>query len=192
MPNVFEVLRKDHDEVKAMLVRLEVGPQAGLGATGEQVAQRRQLVDEMIIEESKHEAAEQQYFWPTVRALGREGDRVADEAIEQETQGESVLGELEKLDGDDERFEPVLATFISAARAHIAFEEAHTWPLLAATLSARSRRSSSGEEITRAKKMALTRPHPSMPPPGRAQKTAGPVAAAADRLRDAVTGRGRH
>jgi hypothetical protein len=191
MPNVFEVLRKDHDEVKAMLVRLEAGPQSGLGATGEQVAQRRRLIDDMIIEESKHEAAEQQYFWPAVRALGPEGDRVADEAIEQETRGEQMLGELEKLGADDERFEPVLATFISAARAHIAFEEAHTWPLLAAALSV-EQADELGDKITRAKKMAPTRPHPRVSPAEGAQKTAGPMAGVTDRLRDAVTGRGRH
>ena len=190
MPNVFEVLRKDHDEVKAMLVRLEAGPQVSHGATAEQIAQRRHLVDEVIIEESRHEAAEQQYFWPTVRALGPEGDRVADEAIEQETQGERVLNELEKLDADDERFEPVLATFISAARAHIAFEEAHAWPLLGTALNV-EQADELGDKITRAKKMAPTRPHPHTPPTEGAQKTAGPMAGVADRLRDVVTGRGR-
>jgi Hemerythrin HHE cation binding domain len=190
MPNVFEVLRKDHDEVKAMLVRLEAGPAVTLGATAEQIAQRRHVVDDVIIEESAHEAVEQQYFWPLVRALGPDGDRIADEALEQETQGEWVLNELEKLDADDERFEPVLATFISAARAHIAFEEAHTWPLLAAALSV-EQADELGDKITRAKKMAPTRPHPRVSPAEGAQKTAGPMAGVTDRLRDAVTGRGR-
>jgi hypothetical protein len=136
MPNVFEVLRADHHDVKAMLIRLESGPQASLGATAEQIAQRKHLVDELIIEQSRHEAAEQQYFWPMVRALGPEGDRVADQGLEQEAQGESVLNELDKLDPDDERFESVLAALISDGRAHIAFEEAHAWPLLGAALSA--------------------------------------------------------
>ena len=136
MPNVFEVLRTDHHEVKAMLILLESGPQASLGATAEQIAQRRHLADELIIEQSRHEATEQQYFWPLVRALGPEGDRVADQGLEQEAHGESVLNELEKLDADDERFESALAAFISDARAHIAFEEAHAWPLLGAALSA--------------------------------------------------------
>jgi len=190
MPNVFEVLRTDHHEVKAMLIRLESGPQASLGATAEQIAQRKHLVDELIIEQSKHEAAEQQYFWPMVRALGPEGDRVADQGLEQEAQGESVLNELDKLDADDERFESVLAAFISDGRAHIAFEEAHAWPLLGAALSA-EQAEELGDKISQAKKMAPTRPHPHTPPTEGAQKTAGPMARVADRLRDAVTGRGR-
>ncbi len=175
MPNVFEVLRKDHDEIKAMFVRLEAGPPVSHGATAEQVERRRRLVDDVIIEESAHEAVEQQYFWPALRSLGPEGDRVADQGFEQETQGEWVLNELEKLDADDERFEAVVATFISAARAHIAFEEAHAWPLLAAALSV-EQADALGDKITRAKK----------------KETAGPMAGVADRLRDAVTGRSRH
>ena len=190
MPNVFEVLRTDHHEVKAMLIRLESGPQASLGATAEQIAQRKHLVDELIIEQSKHEAAEQQYFWPMVRALGPEGDRVADQGREQEAQGESVLNELDKLDADDERFESVQSAFISDARAHIAFEEAHAWPLLGAALSA-EQAEELGDKISQAKKMAPTRPHPHTPPTEGAQKTAGPMAGVADRLRDTVTGRGR-
>ena len=183
MPNVFEVLRKDHEEVKAMLVRLEAGPAVTLGAAAEQIAQRRHVVDDVIIEESVHEAVEQQYFWPLVRALGPDGDRVADEALKQETQIEWVLNELGKLDADDDRFEPALATFISAARAHIAFEEAHAWPLPAAALTA-EQADELGNKITRAKKMAPTRPH--------TQKAAGPMTGVADRFRDAVTDRGRH
>lgn len=59
MPGVFQVLEKDHDEVKAMLGQLEEGPRARSGATAEQLAFRKQSVDEAIIEESRHEAAEQ-------------------------------------------------------------------------------------------------------------------------------------
>lgn len=200
MPNVFEVLRKDHDEVKAMLVRLEAGPAVTPGATAEQIARRRNLVDEVIIEESTHEAVEQQYFWPLVRALGPDGGRIAEEALEQETQGEWVLNELQKLDADDERFEAVLATFISAARAHIAFEEAHAWPLLAAALTV-EQADELGDKIARAKKTAPTRPHPSVSPAEGAagaagtagtQTIPGTMTGIADRFRDAITGRGRH
>jgi hypothetical protein len=39
--------------------------------------------------------------------------------------------------------------------------------------------------------MAPTRPHPNVPAQPGVLKTAGPVAAAADKIRDSVTGRGR-
>jgi hypothetical protein len=190
MPDVFQVLRKDHDEVKAMLAELAEGPKASTGATDEQLAFRKRAVDQVIIEESKHEAAEQQYFWPAVKRLGPDGARVAEVGLEQEAEADPVLAELDKLHPADEGFEERLLAFTSAARAHITYEEAHAWPLLRASISADDAQAL-GDQITRAKKLAPTRPHPHVPPQPGAVKTAGPVAGAADRLRDAATGRGK-
>jgi hypothetical protein len=191
MTTVFDVLRQDHNEVKAMLTRLEAGPKGTAGAGEGQLAERKRLVDQLIMEEVRHEAAEQQHFWPALRNLGADGERIADEALEQEKTGESILDELDKLSPDNEEFDLMLARFTSDARAHIAFEEAHAWPLLETSLTGRESEEL-GDKITRAKKMAPTRPHPSVPPQPGAQKAAGTMAAAADKLRDAVTGRGRH
>ena len=190
MPDVFEVLKKDHDEVKAMLAQLQEGPRASTGATAEQLAFRKQSVDAVIIEESKHEAAEQMYFWPAVKRLGPDGERIAEAGLEQEAEADPVLAELDKLQPDDEGFEERLIAFTAAARAHITYEEAHAWPLLRASISA-DEAQALGDQITRAKKLAPTRPHPHVPPQPGAVKIAGPVAAVADRLRDAVTGRGK-
>jgi hemerythrin-like domain-containing protein len=190
MPDVFQVLKTDHDEVKAMLAQLEEGPKASTGATAEQLAFRKRSVDQVIIEESKHEAAEQQYFWPAVKRLGPDGLRVAQLGLEQEAEADPVLADLDKLQPDNEEFEERLVAFASAARAHIAYEEAHAWPLLRAAISANEAQHL-GEQITRAKKLAPTRPHPHVPQQPGAVKTAGPVAGVADRLRDAVTGRGK-
>ena len=160
MPDVFDVLGKDHDEVKAMLARLEEGPKATGGAVpAQELAERKRLVDELIIENSKHEAAERQYFWPAVRNLGPDGDRIAGEAIDQETRGERVLDELDKINPrEHERFEELVAAFTSDARAHIAFEEGHAWPLLRAAITA-EQSAKLGDRIAAAKKTAPTRLH---------------------------------
>jgi hypothetical protein len=189
MPDVFQVLRKDHDEVKAMLAKLEEGPSAGTGATAEQLGFRKRAVEAVIIEESKHEAAEQMYFWPAVKQLGPDGQRIAEVGLEQEAEADPVLADLDKLQPDDEGFEERLAVFTGAARAHITYEEAHAWPLLRASISA-DEAQALGDQITQAKKLAPTRPHPHVPSQPGAVKSAGPVAGVADRLRDAVTGRG--
>ncbi len=190
MPDVFQVLKKDHDEVKAMLAQLEAGPTAATGATAEQLAFRKRAVDRMNIEEAMHEAVEQQYFWPAVKRLGADGVRVAEVGLEQETEADPILADLDKATAEDEDFEERLTAFISAARAHLAFEGAHAWPLLRAALSA-DEAELLGEQITEAKGLAPTRPHPHVPAQPGAVKYAGPVAGVADRLRDALTGRGR-
>lgn len=38
MTNAFDVLSKDHEEVKRMLTELELGPTAATGANGDQLA----------------------------------------------------------------------------------------------------------------------------------------------------------
>jgi len=188
--DVLDVLGHDHNQVKYLQEQLEAIPGVTKGGSTEQQQRRASIVDMMRIRLAQHETAEEQYFWPAVRALGPEGDRIADEAIEQETTGESAMDTLDKLRPEDEEFETVLSTLISDARAHIAYEEAHAWPLLETTLT-RQQAQELGDDIVKAKKMGPTRPHPGVPPQPGPMKAAGPVAAAADKLRDAITGRGK-
>jgi len=189
MTSVFEVLGHDHEEVKRMLSELEKGPTSETGASQDQLALRKKMTEQLIIEESKHEAVEEMYFWPTVRDRVPDGGKLAGEAIEQEQEGKQVLDKLDKLDADDTDFEDVLTKFIKAGREHIAFEETRVWPGLRAALSQQEARELGGK-LAEGKKTAPTRPHPRTPASPGVLKTAGSAAAAADRVRDAATGRG--
>ena len=189
MPDVFEVLSRDHEEVKRMLSEFEAGPTAAAGASADQLALRKKMAQTLVIEESKHEAVEEMYFWPAVRDRLPDGGRLADQANEQEQEGKEVLNSLDKADADDPRFEELLGKFITAGREHIAFEETQVWPGLRAALS-EAEAATLGNKLEQAKKTAPTRPHPGTSASPGVLKSAGPVAAAADRARDAVTGRG--
>jgi len=189
MADVFTVLAQDHQEVKAMLAELEKGPTSASGASEDQLALRKKMTETLIIEESKHEALEEMYFWPAVREHHSAGDTLADEATTQEQEAKHVLAELDKLDASDARFEELLGEFIGAAREHIAFEEDQVWPGLRSVLSAQVA-GELGTKIAEGKKTAPTRPHPHTPASPSVLKTAGPAVAAADKARDAATGRG--
>jgi hemerythrin-like domain-containing protein len=188
MADVFTVLAKDHEEVKGMLSELEKGPTKATGGGEDQLALRKKMTEQLIIEESRHEAVEEMYFWPAVRDHLSDGDALADQATGQEQDAKQVLAELDKLDAGEAEFEKLLAKFITDAREHIAFEETQVWPGMRAALSS-ERAAELGEQIAEAKKTAPTRPHPHTPPSPGVLKAAGPVAAAADKLRDKVTGR---
>ena len=188
MPNAFDVLAKDHEEVKRMLTELEVGPTAATGADPDQLALRKKMVQQLVIEESKHEAVEEMHFWPAVHKRVADGTDLANQARRQEQEGKEVLARLDKLDPDDEGFEALLATFIRAGRTHIAFEEMTVWPSLRDVLTF-AEADDLGRELQDAKKHAPTRPHPKTPASPTVLKAAGPAVAAADRLRDAATGR---
>ena len=84
MADEFTVLAKDHEEVKRMLAELEKCPTKGTGASEDQLALRKKMTEELIIEESKHEALEEMYFWPAVREHLAAGNTLADTATGQE------------------------------------------------------------------------------------------------------------
>jgi Hemerythrin HHE cation binding domain len=189
MADAFTVLAQDHEEVKGMLAELEQGPTRGAGASQDQLARRKKLAEQLIIEESKHEALEEMYFWPAVRAYHADGNTLADEAAGQEQQAKEVLAKLDKLEAGDPEFDELLAEFTGAAREHIEFEETQVWPGLRPVLPA-DEAAELGRKITDGKKTAPTRPHPHTPASPGVLKAAGPAVAAADKARDAVTGRG--
>ena len=189
MADAFEVLAKDHAEVKQMLTQLELGAIRQGGAGAEQLTQRKKLAQQLVIEASRHEAVEEMYFWPAVREHLSSGDQLADTAIGQEDEGKEVLDKLDKLDADDPEFEKLLAEFTRAGREHIDYEETQVWPGLRAALTAEQSQEI-GRKMEAGKKTAPTRPHPRTPSSPGVLKATGPVAAAADKARDAITHRG--
>jgi hypothetical protein len=190
MPDVFTVLGQDHAEVKQMLATLERGPTRAGGASAPQLRERKKLVHTLIIAESKHEAVEEEFFWPVVRDMSGGGPQLADQGTSQEQEAKVVLDRLDKLNPADDEFEELVAAIIRDGRAHIAFEEERVWPRLRELLIPAGAEEL-GLQLMRGKDTAPTRPHPEIPPRPGVLKGTGPVAAIVDRLRDAVTGRGR-
>lgn len=180
MADVFDVLSADHTVVKQMLTQLEGGPDWAAGVTEAQLATRAQVAEKLIIESSRHEAVEEQYFWPTVRDRVPGGDRLAGYAISQEDDAMHVLARLHKLGLGDSEFDDLLAKFIPAAREHIDYEESQVWRPLREVLSA-AEAEDLGCRLADAKKTAPTRPHPRTPVNPVVPKTAGSAAAAGKR-----------
>ncbi|HEY2237740.1 MAG TPA: hemerythrin domain-containing protein [Streptosporangiaceae bacterium] len=190
MPDVFAVLGQDHAEVKQMLDTLEAGPTRMGGASTSQLEARKKLVEALIIAESKHEAVEEEYFWPVVNDLSGDGPALAEQGTHQEQLAKVILDRLGKLDPADDDFEELVAAIVRDGRSHIAFEEERVWPRLRELLNP-SGAEKLGMQLLRAKDTAPTRPHPNVPPRPGVLKAGGPVAALTDRVRDKITGRGK-
>lgn len=189
MGDVFQMLKADHDAIAAVLGRLEAARPPADADPG-WLRARKRLVERLIIEETKHETVEEEYFWPAVREHVVGGDTLADEATGQEQQAKSILMELDGLDTGDARFEELLAGFIGAARAHLAFEETRVWPRLRRALTG-TQAAKLGNAMKKGKSLAPTHPNPDIAPEPGILQASGALTAAADRLRDAATGRGR-
>lgn len=189
MADVFEVLSADHADVKGILTVLQESPGHGQ-ASGAVQAARQDVADYLVMDSSRHEAAEEQYFWPAVRERVSDGSALADKAISQEQRAKEILARLDKCSSGDAEFDRLLAEYIPAARQHIAFEESRVWPSLREVLSP-AEAQDLGEKIQAAEAKGPTRPHPRTPPSPGVLKAAGPAVAVIDRLRDAMSGRGR-
>jgi len=189
MADVFEVLSADHADVKGMLRVLQESPGHDQASDAVQAA-RKDVADYLIMDSSRHEAAEEQYFWPTVRDRVKNGSALADKAISQEQRAKEILARLDKVNSRDEEFDRLLAEYIPAARQHIAYEESQVWPGLRQVLSP-AEAQDLGQKIQAAEDKGPTRPHPHAPPSPGVLKTAGPAVAVIDKLRDAMSGRGR-
>ena len=178
------VLTRDHNQVKALQEQLEALPSHATGGSAAQMSQRQSIVDMITVKLSQHEAVEEEYFWPVVRQALTDGDRWADEAIEQEQQGKDALTALGKLEPDTSEFDELVEKLVLLLRRHVAYEE-KLFLKLKSAMSAEERREL-GEKLLAAKKLSPTRPHPHTPAAPGVLKTAGVDAAAADKVRDAV------
>jgi hemerythrin-like domain-containing protein len=158
MSTAFEVLGRDHEEVRQIFTELELGLTAASGADRDQLALRGRIVQHLIVQESKHEAVEETYFWPVVGERLTDGPELAGQARDQERVAKEILGELDKLTPEDEEFEGRLAEFIRVARAHIAFEETTVWPSLWAVLNA-AESDDLGRRLEEGKRTATGVPH---------------------------------
>lgn len=137
MADVFDILRRDHDEVSALLEHLAVGPAASTGASEEELRLRKQLTDQLITEEARHGAAEDEYIWPVVRERIPDGNLLADQAATRERQARKIRGSLRKLSATDDEFDRLLIQYVRDGRAHITYQETQVWPQLRQVLSQR-------------------------------------------------------
>lgn len=144
--DVFDVLRNDHVQLKAILTLLLAGS-----------PDEYTLSQRLVAAASRHERAEEMHFWPTVRIKVKGGNALADAAIFQEGKGKQILDQLRRTRPGSQKFDELLIRFAAAGQAHMAYEESEVWPALESALNA-SERSELGERLEQAEK-APAQPH---------------------------------
>ncbi|MDO0929100.1 hemerythrin domain-containing protein [Streptomyces sp. TG1A-8] len=180
--NVIQELTTDHREVEEIFGRFESLPSGS--------PERKVLADRATIELVRHSVAEEAYLYPSVREHLSGGDSLADKELQDHARAEQIMKDMEGLDADDPQFDTLMARLMSEIRSHVADEEENLFPQLQAACPPEAL-DELGEKVRRAKKTAPTRPHPAAPDKPPANKMMAPGAGLVDRLRDALSGRGK-
>jgi hemerythrin superfamily protein len=171
------LLKADHKAVEQLFKKFE---KAGDGAT----KQKRKLVDEIIVELSKHAVIEEQVLYPWARENIQDEDDEVLEAIEEHHVVKWLLWELEDLSPDDERFDAKVTVMMENVRHHVKEEETELFPDLR-DVATKAELLDLADALKAAKRRAPTRPHPRGPDEPPANLLATPVVAALDHAREA-------
>ena len=146
------------------------------------------IAQQAVIALMKHSVAEEIHLYPLVRE--RLGDELADREIAEHNEAERTMKDLEGLQPGDTEFWPTVHRLIDLVRQHVHEEEFWLFPRLQRACS-REELLELGRKIAKTERTAPTRPHPTTPHEPGALEMLGPGAGMIDRLRDALTGRGR-
>lgn len=180
--NVIDELVTDHREVEEFFGRIEALPPGD--------KDRKVFADQATIELVRHSVAEEAYLYPAVREHLANGDALADKELDDHSKAEQIMKDLEGCDADDPEFDRLIGMLMTEIRSHVADEEENLFPRLRAACPADAL-DTLGDKVRQAKKTAPTRPHPSAPDKPPANKLLAPGVGLVDRLRDAMTGRGK-
>lgn len=183
MADLFSVLAADHERIFALAARL-----TGAGVPPDEPRQRKAIADELVMELSRHEVAEEMLLWPAVRERVDDGAQICATALEQERTAKRLLSELVHVAPGNDEFDTLAGTVAARLRAHIPYEENIVWPRLRLRLTDAEARQL-GTQIGRARRRAPTRPHPHVPPSPVLLRNLAPVAAVLDKARNAFVRR---
>ncbi|WP_175410948.1 hemerythrin domain-containing protein [Streptomyces sp. TRM64462] len=180
--DVISELISDHREVEELFTRIEELP------AGDD--RRKTLADQATMELVRHSIAEEEYLYPAVREHVPGGDALADKELEDHGAAERTMKDLESCQAGDPRFDALIVQLMAQIREHVADEEADLMPRLRASCPP-DELSRLGDKVRTAKKTAPTRPHPAAPDRPPLNKLLAPGTGLVDRVRDAISGRGK-
>lgn len=173
--SVVDLLLQDHQEVKASFAAFETADRTKWW----------DMFQDLVHTLVRHEVAEEEIVFPEARKVLPNGDSIVDQRISEQSEAEELLSKMEKGGDNDPDFAANLTKLREAVLAHAESEEKTVFGPMAHAVD-RERLDKLGDRFAKAKQMAPTHPHPHAPdtPPG--NMALGPVAALADRVRDAM------
>lgn len=119
--DAIELLTEDHENVKALFQQFE---QAGDKA----YASKRKLATQICLELTKHATAEEELFYPAVRAAGGENEDLVDEALVEHASAKELIAQILAMESHDELFDVKVKVLSEQIDHHVEEEEGEMFP----------------------------------------------------------------
>jgi hemerythrin-like domain-containing protein len=145
---------------------------------------KREVMEEIITELSKHSAVEEMILYPIIRFSLDDGEKWYQESCKDHQQLKEDLQKILDIDPVDEKWLSIVDKVFSELREHIEMEENEIFPLLYKKLS-KDQLGMLYSALDNGKIVAPTNPHPGTGS-GIAQWFAGPVVGLFDKLKDSM------
>jgi hemerythrin superfamily protein len=179
--DVIELLEHDHREVEEMFAEFERTSEA---------KDKEALRDKIIIELVRHAEAEEQAVYPIIRKVIDNGDEIVEHEIDEHSQAERIMKELDRMKADDPQFGVLMQQLMASIRQHIQEEEGEAFPQFRDKVAAKELESL-GKTVQALKKVLPTHPHPMAPDHPPFNALLSPGAALVDRVRDMLNSRAK-
>ena len=119
--DAIELLTEDHENVKAMFEQYE-----GLGDRA--MASKKKLAIQICTELTKHATAEEEIFYPAVRAAGKDKEDLVDEATVEHASAKDLIAQIIEMEASEDLFDAKVKVLSELIEHHVKEEEEEMFP----------------------------------------------------------------
>ena len=202
--NLFDLRRRDHQEIDSLLSRLERPPErpdaielivedhgrigALMNGIDAQDDPDDALVHRLIRELSIHDAVERQHLYPAIRVRIRDGNPIYGRQIDDHGRIGELASKIDNYRFHDDARKQWVHDLVVDVRTHMEQEEGAVLPALRAHMT-HEELVDLGARLQSARTKAPTRPHPHLAGAGTGARLLRFATTPVDRARDALAGR---
>ena len=115
------LLTEDHENVKSMFEQYEeLGDRAH--------ASKKKLATQICTELTKHATAEEEIFYPAVRAAGKEQEELVDEATVEHASAKELIAQIMDMEPTEELYDAKVKVLGELIEHHVKEEEEEMFP----------------------------------------------------------------
>ena len=115
------LLTQDHENVAQMFEQFE--------ALGDRArASKKKLATQICTELTKHATAEEEIFYPAVRAAGKKEEELIDEAVVEHASAKDLIAQIMEMEPTEELFDAKVKVLGDIIEHHVKEEETEMFP----------------------------------------------------------------